>query len=152
MRDALRRRRTTRCCTSARRAQIIGSADPRTPPEPSTQRSAGDLPAARGRSAGNAALQPTHLLSNGRYTVALRANGAGVSRWRAFNVTPLARRSAARRLRHLLLRARTPAARRSTSLTALPAPGADWRYRARFLADQVQFDASWPGLQARTTV
>ena len=32
-------------------------------------------------------LQPTHLLSNGRYTVALRASGAGVSRWRSFNVT-----------------------------------------------------------------
>ena len=32
-------------------------------------------------------LQPTHLLSNGRYTVALRANGAGVSRWRSFNVS-----------------------------------------------------------------
>ncbi len=66
--------------------QIIGSADPRTPPEPSTSEAPAIFqprvvdPMARG-------LQPTHLLSNGRYTVALRANGAGVSRWRASNVS-----------------------------------------------------------------
>lgn len=130
--------------------QIIGSADPRTPPEPAT----GEAPPIfqpRVVDPMEPGFQPTHLLSNGQYTVALRANGAGVSRWRSFNVS---------RWRDDPLRdgygtffyvrdAHCPAL---TSLTALPAPGEHWRYRARFLADQVQFDASGPGLQARITV
>jgi cyclic beta-1,2-glucan synthetase len=133
--------------------QIIGSADPRTPPEPAT----GEPPPVfqpRVVDPMEPGFQPTHLLSNGRYTVALRANGAGVSRWRSFNVSrwrddPLrdgygtffyVRDTNSRDLASL------------TSLTALPAPGVDWRYRARFLADQVQFDAAGPGLQARVTV
>jgi cyclic beta-1,2-glucan synthetase len=66
--------------------QIIGSADPRTPPEPEANDTA---PVFQPRNVDPAlpGLQPTHLLSNGRYTVALRANGAGVSRWRASNVS-----------------------------------------------------------------
>ena len=134
--------------------QIIGSADPRTPPEPS-QAELAPLFQPRTVDPMAAGFQPTHLLSNGRYTVALRANGAGVSRWHSFNVT---------RWRDDPLRdsygtfffvrdVRTEGeAQAFTSLTALPAPGADWRYRTRFLADQVQFDATGPGLQVRTTV
>ncbi|MES2532735.1 MAG: glucoamylase family protein, partial [Pseudomonadota bacterium] len=145
--------------------QIIGSADPRPPPEPAS----GELPPVfQPRLVDGAApgFQPTHLLSNGRYTVALRANGAGVSRWRSFNVSrwrddPLrdgygtfffvrdiegdapGTTSPATPLKPLTS---------LTSLTALPAPGEGWTYRSRFLADQVQFEADGPDLQTRMTV
>ncbi|RZL65768.1 MAG: hypothetical protein EOP81_02810 [Variovorax sp.] len=130
--------------------QIIGSADPRTPPEPT----AGEAPPVfQPRVVDPAApgFQPTHLLSNGRYTVALRANGAGVSRWRAFNVTRW-RDDPLRDGYGTFFYLRDAGDQALTSVTALPAPGVDWRYRARFLADQVQFDAKAPGLQVRTTV
>lgn len=133
--------------------QIIGSADPRTPPEPT----AGEAPPVfqpRVVDPSAPGFQPTHLLSNGRYTVALRANGAGVSRWRSFNVTRW-RDDPLRDGHGTFFYLRDTGATGDgtlTSVTALPAPGADWHYRARFLADQVQFDAKAPGLQVRTTV
>ncbi|RYY64439.1 MAG: hypothetical protein EOO24_56240, partial [Comamonadaceae bacterium] len=134
--------------------QIIGSADPRTPPEP-TEGEAPPVFQPRVVDPSAPGFQPTHLLSNGRYTVALRANGAGVSRWRAFNVTrwrddPL--RDGYGTFFYLRDMHGDTGDRTLTSVTALPAPGVDWRYRARFLADQVQFDAKAPGLQLRTTV
>ncbi len=130
--------------------QIIGSADPRSPPEPSR----GELPPMfQPRLVDPLAPgpQPTHLLSNGRYTVALRASGAGVSRWRSFNVTRW-RDDPLRDGYGTFFYLRDDANDTPVSLTALPAPGIDWDYRTRFLADQVQFDASGPGLQVRTTV
>jgi hypothetical protein len=130
--------------------QIIGSADPRTPPEPS-QTELAPLFQPRLVDPMAAGFQPTHLLSNGRYTVALRANGAGVSRWRSFNVTRW-RDDPLRDSHGTFFYIRDEGRRELTSLTALPAPGADWLYRTRFLADQVQFDAAGPGLQVRTTV
>lgn len=134
--------------------QIIGSADPRTPPEPS-QAELAPLFQPRVVDPTGPGFQPTHLLSNGRYTVALRANGAGVSRWRAFNVTrwrddPL--RDSYGTFFYVRDIEKDGGQAELTSLTALPAPGADWHYRTRFLADQVQFDATGPGLQVRTTV
>ena len=36
---------------------------------------------------GDTALEPTHLLSNGRYSVTLRANGSGWSRWGQIGIT-----------------------------------------------------------------
>jgi cyclic beta-1,2-glucan synthetase len=134
--------------------QIIGSADPRTPPEPSRAELA-PLFQPRVVDPTGPGFQPTHLLSNGRYTVALRANGAGVSRWRAFNVTrwrddPL--RDSYGTFFYVRDIEKDGGQSELTSLTALPAPGADWHYRTRFLADQVQFDATGPGLQVRTTV
>ncbi|RZL88625.1 MAG: hypothetical protein EOP82_22430 [Variovorax sp.] len=130
--------------------QIIRSADPRTPPEPSTAEAP---PSFQPRLVDplEPGLQPTHLLSNGRYTVSLRANGAGVSRWRSFNVSRW-RDDPLRDGYGTFLYLRDEHSSTLTSLTALPAPGEGWRYRARFLADQVQFEASGPGLQARTTV
>ncbi|MDM0077844.1 glucoamylase family protein [Variovorax sp. J2P1-59] len=130
--------------------QIIGSADPRTPPEPATGEAA---PIFQPRIVDpmEPGFQPTHLLSNGRYTVALRANGAGVSRWRSFNVSRW-RDDPLRDSYGTFFYVRDTNSRTLTSLTALPAPGEHWRYRARFLADQVQFDATGPGLQARITV
>ncbi|WP_307704202.1 glucoamylase family protein [Variovorax paradoxus] len=134
--------------------QIIGSADPRTPPEPS-QAELAPLFQPRVVDPTGPGFQPTHLLSNGRYTVALRANGAGVSRWRAFNVTrwrddPL--RDSYGTFFYVRDIDKDGGHSELTSLTALPAPGGDWHYRTRFLADQVQFDATGPGLQVRTTV
>jgi len=130
--------------------QIIGSPDPRSPPEPATGEAA-PIFQPRVLDPMQPGFQPTHLLSNGRYTVALRANGAGVSRWRAFNVSRW-RDDPLRDSHGTFFYLRDADRSTLTSLTALPAPGDLWDYRARFLADQVQFDASGPGLQARITV
>ncbi|MCY7369760.1 MAG: hypothetical protein LH479_02545, partial [Polaromonas sp.] len=133
--------------------QIVESADPRTLPESDDARreriyhSREIDPAATG-------WQPTQLLSNGRYSVALRANGAGVSRWR------WAGRSAnVSRWRDDLLRDEygsflylRPAGETAASVTFHPAPHPRWTYRATFLADQVQFSASSDALHATTTV
>jgi cyclic beta-1,2-glucan synthetase len=130
--------------------QIIGSADPRQPPEPSSGEAA---PIHQPRLIDPMApgFQPTHLLSNGRYTVALRASGAGVSRWRSFNVSRW-RDDPLRDGHGTFFYVRDAGSDTLTSLTALPAPGKDWQYRTRFLADQAQFDAVGSGLQARITV
>ncbi len=130
--------------------QIIGSADPRTPPEP-LQSDVAPVFQPRVVDPALPGLQPTHLLSNGRYTVALRANGAGVSRWHSSNVSRW-RDDPLRDGYGTFFYVREEGRSELTSLTALPAPGEHWRYRARFLADQVQFDARSPDLQARITV
>lgn len=130
--------------------QIIGSADPRTPPEPQGQlaavafRSRAIDPSVRG-------FLPTQLLSNGRYTVALRPNGAGVSRWRAFNVSRW-RDDPLRDDHGSFLYVCENGRLAPTSLTALPAPGVGWVYRSLFLTDRVQFDAQGDGLRLRTVV
>ncbi len=130
--------------------QIINSADPRTLPEPDQLREdalyhSRDVdPAAPG-------WQPTQLLSNGHYSVALRANGAGVSRWRGKNIT---------RWRDDLLRdaygsfiyLQVAGEDRASSLTSHPAPHPDWSYKATFLADRVEFGAKSAELEATTTV
>ncbi|NMM10123.1 MAG: DUF3131 domain-containing protein [Polaromonas sp.] len=130
--------------------QIVESAEPRLPPEPG-----GYVPEpvfqSRDVNPLNPGWQPTHLLSNGRYSVALRANGAGVSRWSGRNVT---------RWRDDLLRdgygsffyLRQSGRPDVTSLTSMPAPGPGWRYQARFMADRVQFDAQDDDLSATITV
>jgi len=130
--------------------QIIRSADPRSPPEPGNAEVPLTFqprlvdPLAPG-------LQPTHLLSNGRYTVALRASGAGVSRWQSFNVSRW-RDDPLRDGHGTFFFVRDAHSDASTSLTALPAPGQDWHYKTRFLADQAQYEAHGPGLQTRVTV
>ena len=130
--------------------QIVDSADPRQPPEPGDNQQA---PVFQARKVNPIApgWKPTHLLSNGRYTVALRANGAGASRWRGQNIT---------RWRDDLLRdayghffyLRREAAAQRVSLTSTPAPGTGWRYQARFMADRVQFDAQGDDIAAGVTV
>ena len=130
--------------------QIIGSADPRQPPEPNRAEMA-PMHQPRLVDPTVPGFQPTHLLSNGRYTVALRASGAGVSRWRSFNVTRW-RDDPLRDGYGTFIYVRDIGSEALTSLTSLPAPGEGWRYRTRFLADQAQFEASGDGLQARTTV
>ena len=132
--------------------QIVETADPRPAPDSETDEYA-PLPLFQSREVNplSAGWKPTHLLSNGRYAVALRASGAGVSRWRGKNIT---------RWRDDLLRdgygtffyLRRDGQPQVVSLTASPAPGLRWRYQARFLADRVEYEARGDELEAVTTV
>jgi cyclic beta-1,2-glucan synthetase len=106
---------------------------------------------------GATAVPPTHVLSNGRYSVLLRANGAGSSRWNQAGITRWrddALRDACgsffywRNLRD----AQQPQPSPLVSLTQHPAPDAGAHYTSRFHADRVTFSATWPGLTAHTTV
>ncbi|MCE2947795.1 MAG: carbohydrate-binding protein [Betaproteobacteria bacterium] len=99
---------------------------------------------------GAAAVEPTHLLSNGRYHVSLRANGAGWSRRARVGIT---------RWRDDLLRdacgsfffVRWAGQPRPVSITSHPAPDPDAAYQAVFHADRVCFDARWRSLRAHVT-
>ncbi|MFZ3139721.1 GH36-type glycosyl hydrolase domain-containing protein [Polaromonas sp.] len=140
--DALLHERTPR--------QIIESASPRLPPEPDGH-SSEPVFHSRDLDPIQPGWKPTHLLSNGRYNVALRASGAGVSRWQGRNIT---------RWRDDLLRdhygsffyLRQGGQDSIGSLTAVPAPMPGWRYQARFMADRVQFDAEGDDLSTSITV
>ena len=134
--------------------QVVGAANPRTLPEFAQDRSV-NLFQSRTIHPNDGQWQPTHLLSNGRYSIALKANGAGVSRWSqqntAQNIT---------RWRDDLLRdeygtfvyVRSDESRELFSLTAHPAPHPDWTYSACFLADRVQFNSVSNDLTSTTTV
>ncbi len=110
---------------------------------------------------GEAALEPTHVLSNGRYSVSLRANGAGWSRWGQTGITRW--RDDALRDDHGSFfyvrwaestRAAPKAAQQAPlfSITQHPAPDPAADYQSTYHADRVCFDASWPKLHAHTTV
>lgn len=99
---------------------------------------------------GMAAVEPTHLLSNGRYNVSLRANGAGTSRWGAVGLSRW-RDDALRDARGSFVYLRRGGAR-PVSVTQHPAPDPDADYRSTFHADRVCFDASWADFHVRTTV
>ena len=130
--------------------QIIESANPRLPPEPNSQ-SRQSVFHARDINPALPGWKPTHLLSNGRYNVALRASGAGVSRWQGRNIT---------RWRDDVLRdgygsffyLRQVGQSLVGSLTATPAPLPGWTYQARFMADRVQFDAEGDDLRSSISV
>ncbi|MEP6964779.1 MAG: glucoamylase family protein, partial [Polaromonas sp.] len=130
--------------------QIVESADPRLPPEPDAH-SLEPVFHSRTVQPLKAGWKPTHLLSNGRYNVALRPNGAGLSRWQGRNVTRW-RDDVLRDAYGSFFYLRRSGQRSMVSLTATPAPGADWRYRARFMADRVQFDAQGESLSTSITV
>ena len=130
---------------------------------------------------GASPIEPTHLLGNGRYSVSLRANGAGWSRWGATGITRW-RDDALRDAMgsFFYLRWANAAERRSAnttagpswigrldrrsakmpridsapvvSLTQHPAPDPAALYQSLFHADRVCFDAKWPGVQTHTTV
>ena len=108
---------------------------------------------------GDSALPPTHMLSNGRYSVTLRANGAGqsrrlgvgINRWRDdalrdglgsfFYVRRKAGDGSA-----------TSLATSLASITQHPAPDPEAQYTSIFHTDRVCFDAAWPDLRAHATV
>ena len=130
--------------------QIIETARPRQPPTLDAQ---SNTPVFHSRDVNPVQLgwKPTHLLSNGRYNVALRASGAGVSRWQGRNIS---------RWRDDLLRdsqgcffyLNLGGQEGTGSLTAAPAPLPGWRYQARFMADRVQFEAQGENLNTSITV
>ncbi len=100
---------------------------------------------------GTEAVEPTHLLSNGRYSVALRANGAGWSRWGQTGVTRQ-RDDALRDDRGSFVYLRWDRQRDPVSVTQHPARDPNARYRSVFHADRVCFDTTWPEMHAQTTV
>ncbi len=100
---------------------------------------------------GSGAIEPTHLLSNGRYAVALRASGAGQSRWGDVAVTR-SRDDALRDAFGWFFHLRWDRQPQPVSLTQHPAPDPAADYQCSFLADRVAFQATWSELEATTTV
>ena len=136
--------------------QIIRAADPRELPEPPSElrerayQSRTVVPA-------SGAWQPTQLLSNGRYSVALRANGAGVSRWSVDGRRPPQtvsrwRDDAVRDDHGTFIYLRESGSSALWSVTQHPAPHPEWQYKTVFLADRVEFEATSDDLQVKTTV
>ena len=134
--------------------QIINSANPRALPE-----LAEDAPVhafqTRRIDPFSSQWQPTHLLSNGHYSVALRANGAGLSRWKNHGVMHNISRWRDDLLRDqygTFIYVRSSGSQALHSLTAHPAPHPHWRYSACFMADRVQFESISSQLETTTTV
>jgi cyclic beta-1,2-glucan synthetase len=106
---------------------------------------------------GGTALAPTHLLSNGRYSVALRPNGAGWSRWDKVNISR-DRDDALRDAYGNFLYIRWPEGTQGkqgaklASITQHPAPDDQAQYRCTFHTDRVCMSATWPKLQTHVTV
>ena len=100
---------------------------------------------------GSGALEPTHVLSNGRYSVTLRPNGAGSSRWGQTGVTRW-RDDALRDAYGSFFYLRSSVQKQAVSITQHPAPDPAAQYRSNFHADRVCFSADWPKLHAHTTV
>jgi cyclic beta-1,2-glucan synthetase len=101
--------------------------------------------------AGANAVEPTHVLSNGRYTVLLRASGSGSSHWGQLGVTRW-RDDALRDAYGSFFYLRWPGQVQAASITQHPVPDPEAQYTSVFHADRVCFDARWPELQAHTTV
>ena len=100
---------------------------------------------------GVAALAPTHLLSNGRYSVSLRPNGAGWSRWGEVGLSRW-RDDALRDAHGSFFYLRWDRQPQAVSLTQHPAPDPAAHYQSTYHADRVCFDARWRELATRTTV
>ena len=97
------------------------------------------------------AVPPMHLLGNGRYSVALRASGAGQSRWHEHGVTRW-RDDVLRDASGFFAYVRRAGDERWASLSARPAPDDAATYDAEFQPDRVLLHAAWPDLEATTTV
>ena len=104
---------------------------------------------------GTQAVEPTHVLGNGSYSVTLRSNGAGSSRWRGLNINRSrddALRDALGSFFYLRNLSGRSTGQAPVSITQHPAPDPQADYSSTFHADRVCFDAAWPGLRAHTTV
>lgn len=121
------------------------------PGRPISSAEAGAPSFTRDVSPGSTAIEPTHLLSNGNYSVAIRANGAGWSRWGKTGITRW--RDDALRDEHgsffFLQWNRQP---KPVSLTLHPAPDPAAHYHSVFHTDRVRFEATWVDLKATTSV
>ncbi|MDP3343232.1 MAG: glucoamylase family protein [Hydrogenophaga sp.] len=100
---------------------------------------------------GAQALEPTQLLSNGRYSVTLRANGAGWSRWGSTGISRW-RDDALRDACGHFVYLRQGQAGTPVSLTSHPAPDPGATYQSRFQTDRVCFEAHWPEQHTLCTV
>ena len=100
---------------------------------------------------GSSAIEPTHVLSNGRYSVLLRANGAGSSTFDHAGITRT-RDDALRDDRGSFFYLRRKYQTHLHSITQHPAPDPAAHYSSAFHADRVCFDAVWRDVQAHTTV
>ena len=100
---------------------------------------------------GEAALEPTHVLSNGRYSVSLRANGAGWSRWGQTGITRW-RDDALRDAHGSFFYVRWDQQPQAVSITQHPAPDPKAHYHSTYHADRVCFDATWNQLQTHAMV
>ena len=100
---------------------------------------------------GSSALEPTHVLSNGQYSVQLRANGAGSSRYNQIGINRT-RDDALRDDRGSFFYLRRDHQSTPSSITQHPAPDQGAHYSSVFHADRVCFSADWPDLQSRMTV
>lgn len=134
--------------------QIIETADPRIQPESQGLEEV-KLYQSRDIDPATTGQQPTQLLSNGCYSVVLRANGAGVSRWHGhdsnYNISRW-RDDALRDQYGTFIYLRAEGDAHLSSVTFHPAPHPDWQYKATFFADRVQFEASSIALEIITTV
>ena len=124
-------------------------APPQGPPLQALQRRAPGL--LREVVPGAAAVEPTHVLSNGRYNVSLRPNGAGWSRWGTLGINRW-RDDALRDAFGSFFYLRWDRQPAPVSITQHPAPDPAAHYHSLFHADRVCFDATWTELQAHTTV
>nr|MDP2192315.1 glucoamylase family protein [Rhodoferax sp.] len=131
-----------------REISMLYAPQPGPPPQAQRRRSPGLL---REVLPGSTALEPTHVLSNGRYSVALRANGAGWSSWGQTGITRR-RDDALRDEQGSFFYLRWDRQPRPVSITQHPAPDPAAHYQSVYHADRVCFDATWPALQAHTTV
>jgi cyclic beta-1,2-glucan synthetase len=100
---------------------------------------------------GATAIEPTHVLSNGRYSVLLRSNGAGSSIWEQTGITRT-RDDVLRDDRGSFFYLRWDRQPHPCSITQHPAPDPAAHYSSVFHSDRVCFEADWDDVQARTTV
>jgi cyclic beta-1,2-glucan synthetase len=97
------------------------------------------------------AVEPTHVLSNGRYSVTLRPNGAGWSKCGNTGLTRW-RDDALRDAYGSFFYICWDQQPQPVSITQHPAPDPAAQYESTFHADRVCFDALWSELQVHTTV
>ena len=100
---------------------------------------------------GGQAIEPTQVMSNGCYTVAIRANGAGSSRFGDVGINRT-RDDALRDAHGSFLYLRAAPGQRPVSITQHPAPDPLAQYDCVFYADRVCFEATWTHRQACSTV
>ena len=96
-------------------------------------------------------LAPTHLMSNGRYSVTLRPHGGGWSRWDGTGITRW-RDDALRDACGSFIYLRLGRQDAPVSITSHPAPDPNAQYQCTYHTDRVCFEALWPELRASATV
>ncbi len=131
-----------------RMVDVLRSPPPRLPAAATGSRTIGLFQTLR---PGESRVPPTLLLSNGRYSVAIRPNGAGHSRWASTDIHRW-RDDALRDAYGQFLYVRMGAESRLQSLTLHPAADSRARYSCEFHADRALFNAQWPMLKSQVTV